>query len=56
MQTDEDLWPKRIYSFTSRERRKQGRSRKRWIEDVEQAMAARGTGRIEMSGCGVSGI
>ncbi|XP_073994543.1 uncharacterized protein [Rhodnius prolixus] len=42
MRMDEDRWPRRIHSFTPQERRKRGRPRKRWMEGVEQAMAARG--------------
>lgn len=57
MWMDEDRF---TASLAQERRRKRGRPRKRWLEDVEQAMAARGlgereTGRIESGGYWATG-
>lgn len=42
MRMDENRWPKKIYNYMPPERRKRGRPKKKWTEDVEESMAARG--------------
>lgn len=38
----EERWPKTIFDYWPMERRKRGRPKKRWLQDVEESMAARG--------------